>query len=425
MARLGARGCKAGAGSGSGNEWARGLGDSETSGPNTTGVVLDRWHLRFTDAETEAAFQEDYAQRILTQTRAGLLLGAFLYLGLGFQDPWFFPQTFPLTLGTRTVVACIFVLTVLRSRQPGFPRFAQCWVLGNCLVAGGGLLLMISQGPLHAANVYSAGYLLILVWMYTFSGLRFHPALVANLGLLCAYVGVYVLVKHAPPVWTLTNLANLLAGSIVVAISGYVIEWQRRMTFHHMQLLDQDRRDHERLSLYDALTGLPNRRLFERRLRIALSDKSTRPVRGAVLFVDIDHFKPVNDAYGHTAGDYVLGALSRRIQAAVRREDTVARLGGDEFLILVQPLQRADDAVRVARQIIRSLRQPCQLRDQDSGTMARVSASVGIAFFPRDGCTPEELIRRADAAMYLAKERGRNCYCLFHGDPVRQAVANN
>lgn len=407
------------------DKWTRMFRPGASSAQNQTCAVLDRWRLRFKDAETENAFQEDYAQRILIQTRAGLLVGAFLYVGLGFQDPWFFPQTFPLTLATRAGVACAFVLTAAHSRRPDFPRSGQCWLLGNSLLAGGGVLFMISQGPLHTANAYSAGYLLILVWMYTFSGLRFHPALAANLSLLCAYAGVYALLKHAPVMWTLTNLANLLAGSLVVAISGYVIEWQRRMTFHHMQLLDQDRRDHERLSLYDALTGLPNRRLFERRLAVALGSKGTHAVRGAVLFIDIDHFKPINDAYGHAVGDYVLGALSRRIQAAVRREDTVARLGGDEFLVLVQPLQRAEDAVRVARQMIRSLRQPCQLRDHDSSSMARVSASVGIAFFPRDGSTPEELIRHADTAMYFAKERGRNCYCLFPGESIRPAVANN
>lgn len=156
------------------------------------------------------------------------------------------------------------------------------------------------------------------------------------------------------------------------------------------------------LAQYDPLTGLPNRRLFHERLQRALARRPRGP-RPAVLFLDVDHFKDVNDRWGHAAGDAFLRAVGARLRGCVRRTDTVARWGGDEFAVLLDPLIGRLDAERVARKILRVLHRPFTL----SGRRITTSASIG-ARVAEGKETPNGLIRKADAAMYAVKERGRN-----------------
>jgi diguanylate cyclase (GGDEF)-like protein len=156
----------------------------------------------------------------------------------------------------------------------------------------------------------------------------------------------------------------------------------------------------ERLALYDVLTGLPNRNLFARKVADALRSAAPtgRPV--AVLLIDLDHFKDVNDTFGHGFGDLVLGAIGTRIRATVPARETVARLGGDEFGIMLDA--GAPDALRVAESIRRTLEAPVDLEGHSIG----VSASIGVSFFPEHGDTESALLRRADIALYAAKSTG-------------------
>ena len=156
----------------------------------------------------------------------------------------------------------------------------------------------------------------------------------------------------------------------------------------------------ERLALYDVLTGLPNRNLFARQVADALRGAAPtgRPV--AVLLIDLDHFKDVNDTFGHGFGDLVLGAIGTRLRAIVPARETVARLGGDEFAIMLDA--GAPDAIRVADSIRRTLETPVDLQGRAIG----VSASIGISFFPEHGDTESALLQRADIALYAAKSTG-------------------
>ncbi|ROR35136.1 bifunctional diguanylate cyclase/phosphodiesterase [Inmirania thermothiophila] len=160
---------------------------------------------------------------------------------------------------------------------------------------------------------------------------------------------------------------------------------------------------------YDALTGLPNRTLFFDRLARAVSTARRIGGRLAVLFVDLDRFKWVNDTLGHAAGDALLQEAARRLARCVRESDTVARLAGDEFTVVLAEIRRAADAERVARAILAELERPYVLEGQE----VQISGSVGIAIFPEDGEDAETLLRHADAAMYRAKEAGRNAYGFF------------
>ncbi|MEO6324224.1 MAG: EAL domain-containing protein, partial [Thermoanaerobaculia bacterium] len=161
-------------------------------------------------------------------------------------------------------------------------------------------------------------------------------------------------------------------------------------------------------AFHDALTGLPNRVLLKDRLRLALFHAHREKRILAVMFLDLDHFKVINDTLGHSAGDLLLQSVAERLQACVREDDTVARLGGDEFVLLLPNIRGVEDAARLAESILATLQQPFQIAAQE----LYVSASIGIGIFPNDGNDVETLFKNADAAMYRAKELGRNGYHL-------------
>jgi diguanylate cyclase (GGDEF)-like protein/PAS domain S-box-containing protein len=167
----------------------------------------------------------------------------------------------------------------------------------------------------------------------------------------------------------------------------------------------------QHLADHDALTGLLNRRMFEDRLRqaIALARRDDKMV--ALMLVDLDGFKSVNDNYGHLTGDYVLRRVARRILDAVRETDTVARLGGDEFVVVLVGQKSAEDPALVAEKILAALTEPIPA----GGRRLAIGASIGISIYPRDGLTPEALLSHADAAMYRVKVAGKNRYQFYSG----------
>ncbi|TXH90380.1 MAG: EAL domain-containing protein [Rhodoferax sp.] len=183
---------------------------------------------------------------------------------------------------------------------------------------------------------------------------------------------------------------------------------------------DEDRI--ERLAFYDPLTGLPNRRLLMDRLHSALALRERDGSTGAILFIDLDNFKDLNDTRGHDVGDELLKQVAIRLGECVRDADTVARLGGDEFVVMLQQLspqmqEAAADVEVVGRKILQTLNQPYRLH----GVEHHSTPSVGVAMFQEDQLTIDELLKRADLAMYQAKAAGRNTLRFF--DPAMQAAA--
>mgnify|MGYP001172542516 CR=1 FL=1 len=160
---------------------------------------------------------------------------------------------------------------------------------------------------------------------------------------------------------------------------------------------------------HDALTELPNRGLFMDRLQIAINQARRYHRNFALLFIDLDRFKEVNDSLGHSAGDQLLVEVAQRLGSCVRETDTVARLGGDEFAIILSEMTSDDEAEQVARRAVDLLNEPYHL---DAGT-ARISGCVGIAQYPVHGREVEQLLHNADSALYAAKEGGRNTYRVY------------
>ena len=174
-----------------------------------------------------------------------------------------------------------------------------------------------------------------------------------------------------------------------------------------------------KLAYYDATTDLPNRHLFMDRLNQAIADSRRNNRQFALLFIDLDRFKNINDTLGHSTGDHLLVEVSRRITASLREVDTVARMGGDEFMILLSNTDAEKDSQIVARKLLATMADPFDL----DGRQYHISASIGISHFPADGTTAEDIIRHADIAMYQAKEHGRNTYhCYTQSFDEKQVV---
>jgi diguanylate cyclase (GGDEF)-like protein/PAS domain S-box-containing protein len=173
-------------------------------------------------------------------------------------------------------------------------------------------------------------------------------------------------------------------------------------------------------ALHDALTGLSNRNLFLERVENALQRANRNcETRFAVLFIDLDRFKAINDSLGHQVGDQLICATASRLESLVRTTDTIARLGGDEFVILLEPIIDINDAIRIAERISLQLRSPLNLDGRDVFT----SASIGIALSQSNYNHAFELLRDADIAMYRAKAKGKSCYEIFDSEMYAQALA--
>ncbi len=155
---------------------------------------------------------------------------------------------------------------------------------------------------------------------------------------------------------------------------------------------------------FDKLTGLPNRHMFHDRLDQEIKKAHRADLQMALLFIDLDHFKEINDTLGHDMGDILLIEVSRCITSCVRESDTVARLGGDEFTVIISEVNDTRNVERVAQEILKKLSEPFQLGDE----VVYISASIGITLYPNDAATVEDLLKNADQAMYVAKSRGRN-----------------
>ncbi len=169
----------------------------------------------------------------------------------------------------------------------------------------------------------------------------------------------------------------------------------------------------KRLAFYDPLTQLPNRRLLEERLKHGINVERRDGKQLALLMLDLDRFKAVNDSQGHLAGDKLLQQVAVRIKARLRDVDMVARLGGDEFVVLLEDITQPEDAARVAEEIIVDLSKPFSLAQHDN---VLIGVSIGISLYPQHGDSPELLMDHADAALYQAKDAGRGCFAYFSED---------
>ncbi|MDR3578535.1 MAG: EAL domain-containing protein [Oryzomonas sp.] len=234
--------------------------------------------------------------------------------------------------------------------------------------------------------------------------------------------------NHAPdiPIIVLTGIADdtMALAAMRHGAQDYLIKGQLDINLLSRAIrytIERKRAEAEikKLAYYDALTGLPNRVLFSDRLKQAIV-MAERDKKGlALLYLDLDRFKYINDTLGHAYGDRLLKISANRIQGCLRGSDTVARIGGDEFVVILPLLSGTEDVPKVAYKILETLRKPVQFENHTIYT----SASIGIALYPKNGSTVDELLKNADISMYQAKETGRNNYQFFSEEMNEQALA--
>jgi diguanylate cyclase (GGDEF)-like protein len=295
-----------------------------------------------------------------------------------------------------SLVACFAVAAVLGPREQRFRGVAVSFGL----IASSAELVHLWDGQIEAHfHFFVVISLLALYEDWLPFGLAF-AFVVGHHGVMGA-VDPESVYNHRsgwahPWRWAMVHGGFVMSAGVAAVIGWRLNERTRARMIHQ--------------SLHDPLTGLPNRLLFLDRLAVALARARRTPTIHAVLFVDIDHFKVINDSLGHHAGDEVLVALANRLDALLRANDSLARFGGDEFTVLAEDLETEADAVALAERLVAALAEPMWLQSRH----VTLSGSVGIAI-TRGAETADDLLRDADAAMYRAKERGRARVEIFDG----------
>jgi diguanylate cyclase (GGDEF)-like protein len=215
--------------------------------------------------------------------------------------------------------------------------------------------------------------------------------------------------KDPLPIWVYNLLLiSLLFITILAFIALYILGINRKLKLSFKQIKEQ-KEIIEYQSTHDTLTGLPELRLLHERWDKAVSRADRQNSRAAMLFIDLDGFKLVNDTYGHDAGDYVLKAVSSKLNKSIRNVDTAARLGGDEFVVILDCIKNVDDAPVVANKLIDLISQPIIYNNN----IIHIGASIGVAIYPLHSSKAEDIMKLADLTMYKAKQSGKNNFKVF------------
>jgi diguanylate cyclase (GGDEF)-like protein/PAS domain S-box-containing protein len=208
--------------------------------------------------------------------------------------------------------------------------------------------------------------------------------------------------KNGDIIWILEKVTSTIYEGRRAAVGSFIDITEHKLLEHHLA----------EMATHDALTGLPNRVLLSDRLSVELAQAQRNHTRLAVMMLDLDRFKEVNDLLGHGIGDQLLGAVAQRLTKLIRKGDTVSRIGGDEFVLLLPQVGRIEDATKIAQKILAAFRAPFALENHQ----VHITTSIGISLYPEDGADVKTLLKNADTAMYWVKEQGRNNYELYWYD---------
>ena len=298
------------------------------------------------------------------------------------------------------VVAIIFALLWMSQRQPAIARH-RGWtmiIIGLVIVGFGDALNIYSTSPV--AQAIASTQVLDLV--------RYSSWTLGNVLLAVGFwhwLPLVVAIKEAKEE---LKQANELLESQVIQRTAELKSANDRL-LHDLEERKRVEQSIRHIAHHDALTGLPNRSLFRDRLTHAMAQADRYHQKLAVMFLDLDRFKAINDTLGHNVGDQLLKIAAERLRSCVRDSDTVARLGGDEFTVIVEDIVEDHDAAAVAQKILDTLSQPFNLY----GHEVFISVSVGVTLYPSDDENADNLLRNADSAMYRAKEFGRNNFQFY------------
>jgi diguanylate cyclase (GGDEF)-like protein len=360
----------------------------------------------------EEAYQADLSEEKGRVARHTSILCSLLYLAFGVLDIWAVPsalfEAWSIRIAVVALTALIFILT--RSRPEFFVRHYTAITICEYIIWGSGIeAIMVFSHPGDLGwGAYYAGLILVSMALYSWTYLPARTGCTVGLLLVMSYIWLAVASQEMPTrgEWVLltTNCFFLIAANLIGLFSLLVRERFSRQAFllknalhRELKTEEEARRQSDYISEHDPLTGLPNRIRFMRQLACML-EPGRPPV--AVLFIDLDGFKPINDTYGHAAGDTVLVQIARRIRECIRTSDLAARMGGDEFVVaLPQPDGNGAMLERVMEAILQAISAPIDA----NGHTVRIGASVGVAQSRDHAVTAEELLARSDQHMYEVK----------------------
>jgi diguanylate cyclase (GGDEF)-like protein len=367
---------------------------------------LHQWTLSFKNQRLES-FYRQYALRTLRrQARIALLVGAIIYGLYSALDFLFVPADVVVKVWyVRMLVILVAFGVLMLTFYRRFIRYNQFMLACVGLVAGIGLLVKMWWLSDLAVNYFYAGLILITFWCHSFSGLRFVHATIVSLSILVVFNVLFAGLRPLPLISIVSYDFFLIGANLFGAFASYISEKQSRLLFLREKELDRERYLQYERALHDSLTGLPNRELLRDRIDQAINYSLRANQLCAGIFLDLDKFKPINDTYGHAAGDLVLQTVASRLKQVMREADTLARLGGDEFFVLAQDIHTPEAAEMLANKLLQQIKAPLQLRGIPP--IIDLSASIGICIFPYENVSAVDVIRRADQAMYQVKRSSK------------------
>lgn len=386
---------------------------------------LKHWRLPI-PASLQAAFlQYQYRQNanfLLLIT----VIGHLAFYAYAIADYLLVPEIFSLSLPMRT----LFIATLLPINLYLIRKVRNILVLelmySLCLMAATvlwlGFLLPYAQSEVVHSYVYASIIFVVVLNLV----IRSNYWLAVAISVAHTAVTEYFVYRINHGEWEPIFVYSIVY--LPVLYFSLFISWHNTRTarrlFLHSVVEELDRSALEEanhklrlLAHIDALTGVANRSLFDDRLQNSIARAKRYGHKLALIFIDLDHFKPVNDTYGHAVGDRLLQEVAKRMVECIRESDTVARIGGDEFEVLLPNANKTEDALTVAHKVREALARPFDLDD----LRVQISSSIGVAIYPEHGITPIELSKNADIALYRAKHRGRNRVELCDSSPPPNA----
>ncbi|MBE0622782.1 MAG: GGDEF domain-containing protein [Burkholderiales bacterium] len=367
--------------------------------------------------QLRASFEAHLAEERIRSTREGCVLASVLYALFGILDIWAIPTALQEVWLIRTIAVIMLLGYYWSTHFPFFIKRYVPLIVTMYLGLGLGIEAMVFlSGPADLArHLYYTGLILVVMALYTWSFLQIWQSAATGLALVVLYVliALYIHNMGNTQEWPvlMTNCFFFVSANIVGVYANVIRGRYLRENFllrqnlvSDLQRTEAEKKESEFWSEHDALTGLPNRKHLMPRFDAVIANAARTGSALALLFVDLDGFKPINDQFGHATGDAVLKAVGKRLASCVREDDLVARLGGDEFVVVLSVDGSHHDAARrVARSIIASIASP--IREPNIGRA--LSSSVGIAFYPNDAADAESLLAAADRQLYEAKRQGR------------------
>lgn len=371
----------------------------------------------------EREYQAELAHEKVRLTRIVVLLAVPLNVAFLVLDLWAVPSALGAVWVLRMVIfgtlLVLFVATWMRS----FPRWYAALIATSILIVGQAInaMILLANPDELAAQVYYGGLILVILALHTMTHLEVRLAAAISVVFALTYLGIALAHGRARgaglPVQVVAHLFFFAGTAVIGGVAQSLRDRYSRENYvlrHSLQRDVEIKQEESRraafLAEHDPLTGLANRMQLERVVRDRIERARAGKGSLALMFVDLDDFKPVNDTHGHAAGDRVLRLLAERLRRCTTSEDLVARLGGDEFVVVVDAGDR-EQLTRVAGRIAAAIREPVELR----GAPLRLTASIGVSGFPADGADFEALLRSADEQMYRVKRSGKGGISLTTG----------